>query len=56
MFILALLPLPLLFWAMRYYRMRWRAGMEARFAKALEGLQIGSLDILPALKDGNSYR
>ncbi|MFI8558551.1 hypothetical protein [Pseudomonas putida] len=46
MFILALLPLPLLFWAMRYYRMRWRAGMEARFAKAVEGLQIGSHELL----------
>ncbi len=42
MFVLSLAPLLLLFYAMRYYRSRWRAGMEQRFQKALDGLQIGS--------------
>lgn len=46
MFVLSLAPLLLLFYAMRYYRRRWRAGMEQRFQKALEGLQIGSHELL----------
>jgi len=46
MFALSLLPLLLLGWGIRFQRARWRAGMEKRFAKALDGLQIGSHELL----------
>lgn len=46
MFALSGLLLAAMIWISRYQRTRWRAGMEERFAKALEGLRIYRHELL----------